>query len=193
MSSPSPSLFYVPLYSTDSDDALTAQKPEGSEFGQSFSGGGNGIGASVLGVYQFNPSTEIGDFSVQGLSVRNLAGGLKWGPEGLGSGASLTYSFLVEGVSQYNENEGNSAITSAFNAAQKTAAQSAMQKYANVANLTFSQVTDTTTSAGDGVSGSNSGRRARCSDDGVEVVTAPVNWPFGTPERTKIMVSRVRT
>jgi Ca2+-binding RTX toxin-like protein len=61
----------------------------------------------------------------------------------------LTYSFLVEGVSQYNENEGNSAITSAFNAAQKTAAQSAMQKYANVANLTFSQVTDTTTSAGD--------------------------------------------
>jgi hypothetical protein len=51
----------------------------------------------------------------------------------------------------------------------------------------------TTTAAGDGVSGGNSGRRARCSDDGVEVVTAPVNWPFGTPERTKKMVSRVRT
>ena len=51
----------------------------------------------------------------------------------------------------------------------------------------------TTTAAGDGVSGSNSGRHARCSDDGVEVVTAPVKWPFGTPERDKNMVSRVRT
>ena len=51
----------------------------------------------------------------------------------------------------------------------------------------------TTTAGGDGVSGGNSGRRARFSDDGVEVVTAPVNWPFGTPERIKKMVSRVRT
>ncbi|MCZ8221027.1 MAG: M10 family metallopeptidase, partial [Acidovorax sp.] len=149
MSSPSPSLFNVPLYRTDSEDALTASNPVGSEFGQAFSGGGTGVGASVLGVYQFNPSTEIGDFSVQGLSVRNLAGGLKWGGEGIGSGASLTYSFLAQGVSQYDEDEGNSAITSPFNAAQKTAAQSAMQKYANVANLTFTQVTDTPDSAGD--------------------------------------------
>ena len=47
----------------------------------------------------------------------------------------------------------------------------------------------TTTAGGDGVSGGNSGRRARFSDDGVEVVTAPVNWPFGTQK----MVSWVRT
>ncbi|MDD2179151.1 M10 family metallopeptidase C-terminal domain-containing protein, partial [Acidovorax sp. D2M1] len=149
MSSPSPSLQYVPLYPTDNDDALTALKSEESWFGQSFSGGGNGIGASVLGVYQFDPSTDIGNFTVQGLSVRNLAGGVKWGIEGLESGASLTYSFLVQGVSLYEEDEGNSAITSSFSAAQKAAAQTAMQKYANIANLTFTQVTDTATSAGD--------------------------------------------
>ena len=35
-------------------------------------------------------------------------------------------------------------------------------------------------------------RRAKCCD-GVEVVNMPVNWPFGTPERNKNMVSRVRT
>jgi len=35
-------------------------------------------------------------------------------------------------------------------------------------------------------------RRAKRSD-GVEVVNMPVNWPFGTPERDKNMVSRVRT
>jgi serralysin len=149
MSSPSPSLFYVPLYPTDSNDALIAAQPDGAAFGQSYSGGGNGIGASVLGVYQFDPSTEIGDFSIEGLSVRNLAGGQKWGIEGVGNGVSLTYSFLVQGTSIYNENEGNSGVTSSFAPAQKTAAQSAMQKYANVANLNFSQVTDTATSAGD--------------------------------------------
>ena len=29
--------------------------------------------------------------------------------------------------------------------------------------------------------------------DGVEVVTMPVNWPFGTSKCAKTMVSRVRT
>ncbi|RYF45372.1 MAG: protease-like protein, partial [Comamonadaceae bacterium] len=89
------------------------------------------------------------DFSVQGLSVRNLSGGIKWGTEAPGNGASLTYSFLVQGVSQYTENEGGSSHISSFTAAQKSAAQTSMQKYANVANLTFSQVTDTASSAGD--------------------------------------------
>ena len=55
-----------------------------------------------------------------------------------------------------------------------------------------SELGATTTAARDGMRGGNS-RRARCSDDSVEVVTVPVNWPFGTAERTKKMVSRVRT
>ena len=148
MSSPSPSLFYVPLYPTDDNDALIAPHTEGRGEGQGFAGGGNGVGASVLGVYQFT-SNEIGDASVQGLSVRNLSGGIKWGTEAPGNGASLTYSFLVQGISQYNESEGGSSVTSSFTDAQKSAAQSSMQKYANVANLTFSQVTDTASSAGD--------------------------------------------
>ncbi|MBV7543593.1 M10 family metallopeptidase [Acidovorax sp. sic0104] len=148
MSSPSLSLFYVPLYRTDDDDARTASEPQGDNFGQAFSGGGNGIGASVVGVYTFS-SSEIGNSSVQGLSVRNLAGGVKWGTDGLGNGVSLTYSFLVQGVSVFNESEGNSSVTSSFSASQKAGAQSAMQKYANVANITFAQVTDSAALAGD--------------------------------------------
>ncbi len=42
--------------------------------------------------------------------------------------------------------------------------------------------------------GGDRGRIQRAKrSDGVEVVTMPVNWLFGTPERAKNMVSRVRT
>ena len=42
--------------------------------------------------------------------------------------------------------------------------------------------------------GRDRGRNQRAKhSDGVEVVNMPVNWPFGTPERDKNMVSRVRT
>ena len=45
-----------------------------------------------------------------------------------------------------------------------------------------------------GVVGRDRGRNRRAKrSDGIEVVNMPVNWPFGTPERTKNMVSRVRT
>ena len=42
--------------------------------------------------------------------------------------------------------------------------------------------------------GRDRGRNQRAKhSDGVKVVNMPVNWPFGTPERDKDMVSRVRT
>src|SRR4051794_5457738 len=96
------SKFSVPVYPTDDDDGRTVIPPGGEGFGYGalYNGGGNGIVGSVSPFYSFSPSTEIGDGSVQGLSVRNLATGGKWGMS-IGAGATLTYSFLVPGVSKY--------------------------------------------------------------------------------------------
>ncbi len=151
------SLFYVPVYPTHGDDALAEKGTEDPNAGQGISGGGNGIGTSVSGSYLFNSSTEIGDTSVEGLSVRNLTSlgtwmgapaGIKWGSGPVGTGATLTYSFYVAGVSQYQEAEGQSPAFS-FTPQQQSAAQMGMQSFANVANITFTQVTDTANSAGD--------------------------------------------
>ena len=95
----------------------------------------------------------------------------------------------LEGVISVVEKErGGSTMTAGYgNLSEVRAAQQKARNTRLIGELA------TTTAAGDGVSSGNSGRRARCSNDGVEVVTAPVNWPFGTPKRTKKMVSRVRT
>jgi hypothetical protein len=92
-------------------------------------------------------------------------------------------------------------------AAQQRARNTRLNEVSALTNLA-------TTTAGDGCNGGDGGgseataaivptaggvgrdrgriQRAKRSD-GVEVVKMPVNWPFGTPERAKHMVSRVRT
>jgi hypothetical protein len=106
----------------------------------------------------------------------------------LHNGMSTEQYLELEGAIGVVERErGGSTMTAGYgNLSEVRAAQQRARNTRLIGELA------TTTAAGDGDSGGNSGR-ARCSDDGVEVVTAPVNWPFGTPERTKKMVSRVRT
>ena len=107
----------------------------------------------------------------------------------LHNGMSTEQYLELEGAIGIVERErGGSTMTAGYgNLSEDRAAQQRARNTRLIGELA------TTTAAGDGVSGGNSRRRARCSDDGVEVVIAPVNWPFGTPERTKKMVSRVRS
>jgi len=137
-------------YPTDDGDGRWPSALGGINYGSYLNGGGTGIGGSVSSSYVFNPKTEIGDTTVMGLSIRNLATGYKWGST-VGSSASLTYSFAVAGVSQYQYHPADTEWTSvsSFTANQQAAAQSAMQKFANVANITFTQTTDTASTAGD--------------------------------------------
>jgi hypothetical protein len=107
----------------------------------------------------------------------------------LHNGMSTEQYLELEGAIGVVERErGGSTMTAGYgNLPEVRAAQQRARNNRLIGELA------TTTAAGDGVSGGNSERRARCSDDDVEVVIASVNWPFGTPERTKKMVSRVRS
>ncbi len=107
----------------------------------------------------------------------------------LHNGMSTEQYLELEGAIGVVERErGGSTMTAGYgNLSENRAAQQRARNTRLIGELA------TTTAAGDGVSSGNSRRRARCSDDGVEVVTAPVNCPFGTPERIQKMVSRVRS
>ena len=80
----------------------------------------------------------------------------KWGGV-LGSGASLSFSFpWINGLSASwqtpfysTADEPSATIHSGFNAIQMTAARNALQAWANVANINFSEVSETNTSVGD--------------------------------------------
>lgn len=92
------------------------------------------------------------DIGLSGLNhIDSLLGGSKWGGA-LGTAASLTYSFLIPGVSQYvSDYSSDNEYTNAFalTAAQKTAARLALASWSEVANLGFREVTDSSTVAGD--------------------------------------------
>ena len=90
-----------------------------------------------------------------GLSGQNhidsLLWGTKWGTGGAGSGVSLTYSFgTAQSVyrSGYANNEPNTGFGE-LNAAQKAATHSSIALWAEVANITFTEVTDSAGVAGD--------------------------------------------
>ena len=94
--------------------------------------------------------------SVSGISNSGLAyidtllGGLKWGGA-LGTGVDLTYSFGGAN-SVYKSGYGNGEPLSGFGALtsiQQVAANNALQAYANVANISFTEVQDSSTVAGD--------------------------------------------
>lgn len=98
-----------------------------------------------------NPS---GNFQID-----SLLGGIKWGGPA-GTGAELTYSFpwssgdtaLFEGYSgaaYSNNNEPSAAQHFGLNTLQKLAFEQALQAWANVAKISFSQVPDNAVSVGD--------------------------------------------
>ncbi len=88
-----------------------------------------------------------------------LIHGLKWGGS-LGSGVALSYSFPwtngdtvflgYNGSSGYSTlDEANAVLHYGLNVQQQQAASAALQAWANVANIQFSQVTDTASNVGD--------------------------------------------
>ena len=102
---------------------------------------GNGITRSVLSSTILTPS----DAPTQ--SIDNLLAGDKWGGS-IGTSVALTYSF-TDYSSVFNYTTTGMTELKLMTDTQKTAMVNAMSAWANVANVTFSQVTETATSAGD--------------------------------------------
>lgn len=77
--------------------------------------------------------------------------GLKWGTDGAGTSAHLTYSFPKANaawLSNYADQEPFQNFQP-FTAAQQTAAKKALDLWAEVANITFEQITETSTNVGE--------------------------------------------
>lgn len=106
--------------------------------------------------------TSSASFAVIGSSssatTNALISGFKWGSSTVGSSASLSYSFPwasggsatfagLNGQSYSDLNEQNTGT--ALNTTQQAAFRSALQAWANVANLSFSEVSDTRSNVGD--------------------------------------------
>lgn len=88
-------------------------------------------------------------------SIDALLGGTKWGGA-RGTAATVSYSFPYSGstnptwISSYSDdNEPAYAGSYTFSATHQAAAQAALQQWANVANLTFTSVSETSTNVGD--------------------------------------------
>ena len=91
------------------------------------------------------------------VNIDALARGVKWGGP-LGTGATVTYSFpWTSGPSVFSGLNGTGSYSSdnepptsyAFTAVQQAAARSALQTWANVANLQLVEVADTPANVGD--------------------------------------------
>lgn len=106
---------------------------------------GNGISAPIVPTTVFSPLSVVPLAHTQ--SIQNLLSGSKWG-NGIGNGADLSYSF-----SNYNSLFNYTTLgmfdLKLMTATQKIAAQNAMEMWANVANISFNEVLDTSVSAGD--------------------------------------------
>lgn len=105
-----------------------------------------------------------------------LVEGVKWGG-GLGTGVTLPYSFPSEtGSSWWDTGYGFGELNNFYggpDATERAAAISALGKWANVANITFTQTTDTDTNVGE--------IRFAWTDEGVGE-QAHAYYPGGTPE-----------
>ena len=94
------------------------------------------------------------------INIDALIYGVKWGGA-LGTGANLTYSFPwtssesamfsgLNGTGSYSEiNEPGAASHGGLTAAQQVTMRDVLQSWANVANLTFSEVAETSSNVGD--------------------------------------------
>lgn len=106
---------------------------------------GNGISAPIVPTTVFSPLSVVSLIHTQ--SIQNLLSGSKWG-NGIGNGSDLSYSFSNY-ASLFNYTTLGMFDLKLMTATQKSAAQSAMQMWANVANITFNEVMDTSVVAGD--------------------------------------------
>ena len=110
-----------------------------------------------------SPQTSSSTSSVgqsNSLSINALLGGDKWGGA-TGTGASLSYSFPWtssssatfsghNGVGSYSSlNEPNATSHYGLSTTQQVAARAALQLWANVANITFNEVAESSSNVGD--------------------------------------------
>lgn len=152
--------------STYDDDPAEAQL---SSYSLILNGGGNGISGSRSGALQFDLSQRSNFIGIDNLLFRTSTIGTKWG-SALNQGVNLTFSF----------SGANSTYAAGFTpgsqlnltATQINTARQAMQVYSNISGLTFTEVADTATSAGD----IRWGRSANTSD----VKTAYARYPSNT-------------
>ncbi|MFM2054378.1 MAG: hypothetical protein RL456_2415, partial [Pseudomonadota bacterium] len=80
-------------------------------------------------------------------SIDNIIADTKWGGA-IGAGLTLTYSFSTA-ASQFSSPTAQELVFTGLNDAQKTAARLAMDRLSSVCDITFVEVADTATSAGD--------------------------------------------
>ncbi|MDF3933327.1 M10 family metallopeptidase C-terminal domain-containing protein [Pseudomonas citronellolis] len=111
-------------------------------------GGGNGITDNRSSIFAFDGSSRSNTVGIDNLifggSPSNIVGA-KWG-NALRQGANLTYSFSTPS-STYLSGSPGSLLT--LTAEQIATARAVMQTFANVSNLTFSEVADSANGAGD--------------------------------------------
>lgn len=107
---------------------------------KTYAGTGNGINGNHASVAYYNALTE----GSHNNSIDNLLNGVKWG-NALGQGASLLLS-ISNSHSTYNGGLGN---LKNFSTTQIDAIHNAMQAWQNIANITFTEITDSATNAGD--------------------------------------------
>lgn len=109
-------------------------------------------------IYSGGTTTNVGSAPTGDATLNALIAGTKWGSGGLGTGANVTFSFptsfsttdnflgLGTGAFNYTGEPDNGG--QALSATQQNAARSALQKWANVANLNFTEISDTPDTAG---------------------------------------------
>lgn len=106
---------------------------------------GNGITAPIVPSTVFLPQSSVPNGYVQ--SIQNLLAGNKWGTS-IGSGIDLTYSF-TNYSSIFNYSTEGMLELKLMTENQKNASLNAMSAWAKVCNVTFSAVTESSSSAGD--------------------------------------------
>ena len=106
------------------------------------SGGVGGIHGSVQQVTYITTPADVDD------SIDNLVGDAKWGGSQLGSPVVLTYSFS-SAASTFSYTDPTHTPQTELNASQQAAARQAMAAVAAICNITFVEVADTETGAGD--------------------------------------------
>ncbi|MBD9632517.1 matrixin family metalloprotease [Pseudomonas sp. PDM19] len=129
-------------YQSNSNEPAEDQLPAYSLI---YNGGGNGISGSRANVLQFDLSQRSNVAGIDNLLFRGSAG-MKWGTA-LNQGVNLTFSFSSANSTYTSWATPGSQLS--MTATQMTAARQAMQVYSNISNLSFTEVADTSTSAGD--------------------------------------------
>ncbi len=80
-------------------------------------------------------------------SLAALLDGVKWGAGGVGSGAALTYSFATTSSTYAYQSEWSEG--SALTATEQQAVRDALAQWSDVADITFSEVADTSSVVGE--------------------------------------------